>query len=148
VLVANAVYQHTRQNKVKITNEYLRVFLVLGSIFSCGLLALCILQIPSELAKHGSIPFRFKIIIPFCLLILFLAALYSETRFWKTALILIGCTIGIILFGVVGFAIKVIIYNLLGEPISHGVGYGVILLLLGAICIFAVIKLIQLKLSN
>ncbi|PUA27416.1 MAG: hypothetical protein B0W54_12605 [Cellvibrio sp. 79] len=133
---------------MKLNFDLLRTLLVIGSIFSCGMLALCILQIPSYTFSLEEIPFRFKIIIPICLLVLFLASYFSEAPTWKNFLKLVGYTICITLLGIVAYGIRTVIYNLFNLSVSTETGHGLLLICLGAGGIFIVIRCIKSKWLN
>lgn len=107
------------------------------------MLALIALQIPSEISASGTVPFRFKIIVPVCLLVLALAAYYSESAFFKVIAKLIACTAFLVLVGVAGYGIRSVIYALFGETTSLGIWHGVILLLLSAIGMYGTFKIIK-----
>ena len=107
------------------------------------MLALSILQIVSEIYASGEISFRFKIIVPVCLLVFTLAAHYSETAFFKVFAKLIACTAFLLLFGVAGYGIRSVTYVLFNETTSLGLWQGVVLLVSSAIGMYGVLKLLK-----
>jgi len=129
-------------------NEWFRAVLAIGMHFACSMLALSAFYIYAGFRDEGSMPFRFYIIVPICILVLSLVVYFSLEENWKTISKLFLYTFSLCLLGVVGYGIKVVIYHTFGDPIKSPFEYGVIALIFGGSLLWGVIKIMGSKWLN